>query len=85
MVDRLGQQLSELLVVEDLEAASAGDLADGGGVEAVVVVTVTALDKDAGVAEAFCVHFPAHVVQVNPWTTETDIRGVRIFTQFLFC
>ena len=50
VVDGLGQQLGKLLVVEDLEATAAGDLAHGGGVEAVVVVAVATLDKDAGVA-----------------------------------
>ena len=68
MVDRLGQQLGELLVVEDLEAAAAGDLAHGGGVEPVVVVAVAALDEDAGVAEALCVHLAADVVQVHAWS-----------------
>ena len=68
MVDRLGQQLGELLVVEDLEAAAAGDLAHGGGVEAVVVVAVAALDEDAGVAEALGVHLSPDVVQVHTWS-----------------
>lgn len=64
MVNRLGQKLSKLLVVENLEATSTGDLADSGGVEAVMVITVTALDKDAGVTEALCVHLSSHIVQV---------------------
>lgn len=72
VVDWLGQKLSKLLVVENLEATSTGDLADSGGVEAVVVITVTALDKNAGVTEALCVHLPAHIVQVHSWSTETD-------------
>lgn len=72
MVDRLGQKLGELLVVEDLEATAAGDLADSGGVEAVVVVTVTALHKDAGVTEALCVHLPTNIVQVHPWWIRRD-------------
>lgn len=65
MVDRLGQKLSKLLVVENLEATSTGDLADSGGVEAMMVITVTALDKDAGVTEALCVHLSSHIVQVD--------------------
>lgn len=65
MVDWLRQKLRKLLVVENLEAASTGDLADSGGVEAVVVITVTALDKNAGIAEALRVHLPSHVVQVD--------------------
>ena len=67
MVDGLGQQLCKLLVVEDLQAAAAGDLTHGCGMEAVVVVTVTALDENAAIAEAFSVHFPAHVVEVDTW------------------
>lgn len=66
VVDGLGEQLGELLVVEDLEAAAARDLAHGGGVEAVVVVAVAALHEDAAVAQALCVHFASDVVQVNP-------------------
>lgn len=64
MVNRLGEELGEELVVEDLEAAAAGDLADGGGVEAMLEVAVTALDKYAAVAKALCVDLTAHIVQV---------------------
>lgn len=67
VVDWLGQKLSKLLVVENLETTSTGDLADSGGVEAVVVITVAALDKYAGVAKALRVHLPSHVVQVHSW------------------
>lgn len=67
MVDWLRQKLSKLLVVENLEATSTGDLADSSGVEAVVVITVTALDKNAGVTEALCVHLPSYIVQVHSW------------------
>lgn len=65
MVDGLRQQLGELLVVEDLQAAAAGDLTHGRGVEAVVEVTVTALDEDAAVAQTLGVHLPADVVEVD--------------------
>lgn len=65
MVDGLRQQLGKLLVVEDLQAAAAGDLTHGRGVKAVVVVTVTALDEDAAVAQTLGVHFPADVVEVD--------------------
>lgn len=64
VVDGLGEQLGKQLVVEDLEAAAARDLAHGGGVEAVLEVTVAALDEDAAVAQALGVHLAAHVVQV---------------------
>lgn len=64
-VDGLGEEGGKLLVVEDLEAASGGDLADGGGVETVVVVAVAGLDEDGGVAEALGVDFAADVVEVD--------------------
>lgn len=64
VVDGLGEQLGEQLVVEDLEAAAARDLAHGGGVEAMLEVAVAALDEDAAVAQALGVHLAAHVVQV---------------------
>lgn len=49
MIDRLRQELRELLVVEDLEAAATGDLADSGWVETVVIIAVATLDKDAAI------------------------------------
>lgn len=64
MVDGLGQELGEQLVVKYLEAAAAGNLADGGGMEAMLEVAVAALDEDAAVAEAFRVHLTAHIIQV---------------------
>lgn len=65
VVHGLGEQLGEELVVEDLEAAAAGDLADGGRVEAVLVVAVPALDKDAAVAHALRIHLAPNVVQMH--------------------
>lgn len=65
MVNGLGEQLSKELVVEDLEAAAAGDLADRGRVEAVLIVAVAALHEDAAVAHALGIHFSTHVVQVH--------------------
>jgi hypothetical protein len=50
------------LIVKYLETAARRDLADGGGVEAVVIVAVPGLDKDGGIRQALRVHFPAHVV-----------------------
>lgn len=64
VVNRLGEELGKQLVVKDLEAAAAGDLAHGGGVEAVLEVTVAALDEDAAVAQTLRVHLAAYVVQV---------------------
>lgn len=64
MVDRLGEELSKQLVVKNLEAAAAGDLTDGGGVEAVLEITVTALDEDAAVTQTLCVHLASNIIQV---------------------
>lgn len=64
MVDGLGQELGEQLVVKYLEAAAAGNLADSGGMEAMLEVAVAALDEDAAVAEAFRVHLTTHIIQV---------------------
>lgn len=65
MIDWLGKQLGEELVVEDLEAAAAGDLADGGWVETVLIVTVAALHKNTAVADTFSVNFPTDIVKMN--------------------
>lgn len=65
MVDRLGQQLSKLLVVENLQAAAAGNLTHSCGMEAMVVVTVTTLDKDTTIAQAFCVHLTTNIIQMD--------------------
>lgn len=62
VVDRLSEQLSKQLVVEDLEAAAAGDLADSGRVEAVLVVAVPALHKDAAVTHALGIDLAPDVV-----------------------
>lgn len=67
MVDRLGQKLSKLLVVENLETTSTGDLTNSSGVKAMVVITVPTLDKDTGVTEALCIDFPSYIVQVHSW------------------
>ena len=79
VVDGLGQQLSKLLVVKDLEAAAAGDLTDGGGVEAMVVVTVPTLDEDAAVTQTFSIHFTTHIVQVDSWGEgKRGLHGTRM-------
>lgn len=74
MVDRLSQKLSKLLVVENLETTSTGDLTNSGGVEAVVVITVPTLNKNTGVTKALRIHFPSYVVQMHPWETQVVIR-----------
>lgn len=65
MVDRLSKQLSKLLVVEDLEAAATGDFADSCGVEAMMVVAVSTLNENAGVAQTLCIHLSSNVIQVD--------------------
>lgn len=68
MVHGLRQQLSKLLIVENFQAAPAGDLADSGRMEAVMVVAVPALHKDAAVAQALGIHFSSNVVQVDAFS-----------------
>ena len=65
MVDRLTEQGSKLLVVEDLEGAAWRDLAHRGGVETMMVVAVATLNKDAAVAETLCKDLSPNVVQVD--------------------
>lgn len=65
MVDWLSQQLGKELVVEDLEAAATGDLADSGWVEAVLIVAVPALYKDAAVTHALGVDLSPDIVQMH--------------------
>lgn len=65
VVDGLGEQLSKLLIVEDLETAAAGDLADSSGVKPVVVVAVPALHKNAGVTQTLGVHLSSNIIQMN--------------------
>ena len=65
MVDGLGQQLSKLLVVENLQAAAAGNLTHSCGMEAMVVVTVTTLDKDTAITQTFCIHLPTDIIQMD--------------------
>lgn len=68
VIYRLRQQLGKQLVVEDLEAASTRDLADGGGVEAVLVVTVPTLNENTAVAQTLCVHLASDVIQVHTYS-----------------
>lgn len=65
MADRLGEKLSKQLVVEDLEAAATWDFTDCGGMKAVLVVAVAALHKNAAVAQAFRIHLPTNIIQMD--------------------
>lgn len=74
VVHGLSQQLREELVVEDLETAATWDLADGGRVEAVLVVAVPALHEDAAVAHALGVDLAPDVVQVDACEAKAALR-----------
>jgi hypothetical protein len=65
VVDTGRQQLGKLLVVEDLERAAWRNFADGAGVELVVVITVTRLNKYGTVRQTLCVHLSTNVIQMN--------------------
>ena len=49
LVDPLSKQGGKLLVVEDLEVAARGDLADGGRVPPILLVAVRRLHENGGV------------------------------------
>lgn len=53
------------MVVEDFQAAPAGDLADRGGMKAMVVVAVPTLHEDAAVTEALRIHLSSDVIKVD--------------------
>jgi len=63
--DGLGEQVSKVLIVEDTQAAARRNLTHGGRVKAVILITVTTLDKNARVAQALCIHLTTHVVQMQ--------------------
>jgi len=68
VIHALRQQCGELLIIENFETASWGDLADGGRMEAVVVVAVPRLHEDGRVRQALCVHLPTNIVQMHSFT-----------------
>lgn len=68
MVDRLSQKLSKLLIVKNFEAAAAGNLTDSGGMKAMMKVAVPTLYKYAAVTEAFRIHLPTNIVQMNTFS-----------------
>lgn len=65
VVDTGRQQLGKLLVVEDLEGTAWRNFADGAGVELVVVITVTRLNKYGTVRQTLSVYLPTNVIQMN--------------------
>lgn len=68
LVDRLGQQCSELLVIENLQVAAWWDLADSGRVPAIALVAVGRLNEDGAVTEALGENFSSNVVQPHAST-----------------
>jgi len=66
LVDPLGEEGGELLVVEDLQVAAGGDLANCGRVPAVLLVAVRRLHEDGGVREALGEHLAPDVVEAHP-------------------
>lgn len=85
VIDWLGKQLGKELVVEDLEAAATGDLADRGWVETMLVVAVAALHKNTAVTDTFGINLPTHVVKMN--TLKNKIEHVLFLhcSQHTFC
>lgn len=64
LTNRLVEQRCKLLIVEDTQTAARRDLADCGWMEAMMVVTVAALDKDAALTEALGKHLASNVIEV---------------------
>ena len=65
VVDWLGQQGCKLLVVEYFQAASGRNLADCGGMETMMVITVAGLNKYCRVRQALSIHLATHIVQMH--------------------
>lgn len=80
VVDALGKQLGELLVVENLQRAACRDFADGAGVKSVVVVAVPGLDENRAVGQAFSVDLPTDVVQMNTFAYMAPDQSKQIST-----
>lgn len=84
MIDWLGKKLGKELVVEDLEAAATGDLADRGWMETVLVVTVAALHKNTAVTDTFSINLPTNVVKMNTLKKKSNMYYVSIFHNTLY-
>jgi len=71
VINGLAQEMGKLLIAEDFKSASRWDLADGGGMEAVAVVAIATLHENGRVAQAFCVHLAAYIIQMNAFANVT--------------
>lgn len=65
MVHRLRQQLSEFLIVEDLQRAAGRNLTHGARMKAMMVIAVARLYENRRVAETLRIHLAAHIVEMH--------------------
>lgn len=79
VVDWLGQQLGKELVVENLQAAATGDLADSGRMESMLIITVTTLYKNAAVTHTLGIYLSSNVIEVNTFKGERERNPKVIF------
>lgn len=74
MVYRLRQKSCKFLVVENFETTSRRYFADCGWMEAMTVVAVATLYKDAAVAQAFCIYFTAYIIQMHTCRQKSEMN-----------
>lgn len=68
LVHRLSEQLSKELVVENLQAAASGYLANGGWVKTMLIVAVAALNKNTAVTHTLRINLPSNIIQMNAFS-----------------
>ena len=71
VIDRLAQQLRELLVVKDLQTAAWRYFAYCGRMEVVVVVTLAALNENAAVTQTLGEYFSSHIIEMHTFNINT--------------
>ena len=64
----MGEKVRKLGVVEDVEMAAGGDLADSVGVPAVPLVAVLGLNEDGAITETDRVYLSLYVLEVDSFT-----------------
>ena len=62
VIDALTKKSSKFLIIEDLEATSGWNLAHCCRVEAMVIVTISTLNKYRAVAQALGEHFTTNII-----------------------
>lgn len=65
MIHRLRQQLSELLIIEDLQRTAGRNFTHRTRMETVMVIAVARLNKYSRIGETFGIDFAGDVVQMN--------------------